>query len=221
MKKNCNICGANSLPIYTARNYKMVPLCMDCYKSNRKPAKNKYKKLMNKLAAKGYVWVLNVGETDFPFTLFGIEIPFFQIVQYFFEFVNADDYSLQSQDDFVFDFNDYPDPIVVESCITFVNNNDGSTYSLNIRLGLIDDKSNSILFFTDKQLGLVRSNLNNYASIAIDKDGSIMKIVPDYAIKKNGEENLHSIFEDAESPRHYMEEDEVAKLVGFWPESFE
>ena len=68
MANKCRLCEQNGPPIYTTMDYKMVPMCLDCYKKNRKPAKNKYKKLMNKLSNMGYVWVLNVGDIDFPFT---------------------------------------------------------------------------------------------------------------------------------------------------------
>lgn len=214
--KECKICGKITRPVFTVRDYKLVPLCMDCYKKNQKVAKNKYKKLMNKLAKKGYVWVLNFGEYEFPFTFFGLEVPFFQIVQYFFKYIDADNYSLQSQDDFVFDFNDYPDPIVTETCITFVNDNDGSTYSLNIRMGLYNEKTDEVLFFTDKQLGLSVSPLSCYAAIAIDTDNTIMKIVPDYVPTLDDED-----IKLDDEPKQYMELDDVAALVGFQPDKFD
>ena len=74
----CKLCGKEGPPIYTSIDYKMVPLCLECYKKNRKPAKNKYKKLMNKLSNKGYVWVLNIGDDAFNHcgSLMDVVIPY-------------------------------------------------------------------------------------------------------------------------------------------------
>ena len=136
MANKCRLCEQNGPPIYTTMDYKMVPMCLDCYKKNRKPAKNKYKKLMNKLSNMGYVWVLNVGDIDFPFTFFGLEVSFYQIVQYFFKYIDSDKYSLLSQEDYAFDFDDYADPIITETSITFINDETQDTYTVNIRMGV-------------------------------------------------------------------------------------
>lgn len=118
MINKCKFCDKEGPPIYTSIGYKMTPLCLECYKKNRKHAKNKYKKLMNKLSNKGYVWVLNIGDINFPFTFFGLEVSFYQIVQYFFKFIDSDKYTFQNQEDYVFKFDDYPDPIITETyCI--------------------------------------------------------------------------------------------------------
>ena len=215
MVNKCKLCGKEGPPIYTSIDYKMVPLCLECYKKNRKPAKNKYKKLMNKLSNKGYVWVLNIGDDAFPFTFFGLEVSFYQIVQYFFKFIDADNYSLQSQEDYVFDFDDYSDPIITETCITFVNDNDGSTYSINIRMGTYNYKTKELLFFTDKQLGYLKSNLENYATLVIGNDGEITEVVPDF---ESSYIPPVEFYEDEFCGKTYMNEEELADLVGFVPD---
>ena len=215
MIKECKICGNEGPFIYTSIDYKMVPLCKDCYQKHRKqlPAKNKYKKLMNKLSNKGYMWILNVGENGFPFTFFGLEISFYQIVQYFFRFINSDKYSLQSQEDFVFDFDDYSDPIITETCITFINDDDNSTYSINIRMGLFDYDNKELLFFTDKQLGLSKSNLENYASLIIEDNGEITEVVPDFESSYIPYDAYDDYSED-EFKKTYFDSNDLKQLIG-------
>lgn len=215
MINKCKKCSGRGPFIYTSIDYKMVPLCQKCYKKYKKqlPAKNKYKKLMNKLSNKGYVWILNVGTRELPFTLFGLEISFYQIVQYFFKFIDSEKYSLQSQEDYVFDFDDYSDPIVTETCITFINDFSGATYTINIRMGLFDFESKDVLFFTDKQLGLDKSDLDNYSSLIVEDNGEITEVVPDFdsdffVSEDNYEDDLD------EFKKTYFDQDDLKALIG-------
>ena len=34
MVNKCKLCGKEGPPIYTSIDYKMVPLCLECYKKN-------------------------------------------------------------------------------------------------------------------------------------------------------------------------------------------
>lgn len=215
MANKCRLCEQNGPPIYTTMDYKMVPMCLDCYKKNRKPAKNKYKKLMNKLSNMGYVWVLNVGDIDFPFTFFGLEVSFYQIVQYFFKYIDSDKYSLLSQEDYAFDFDDYADPIITETSITFINDETQDTYTVNIRMGVYNYKEKELLFFTDKQLGYKKSNLENYASFVIGIDGELTEVVPDFESSfvppvEYYDEEIYS--------KPYFDEEDLHDLVGFKPD---
>ena len=215
MANKCRLCEQNGPPIYTTMDYKMVPMCLDCYKKNRKPAKNKYKKLMNKLSNMGYVWVLNVGDIDFPFTFFGLEVSFYQIVQYFFKYIDSDKYSLQSQEDYAFDFDDYADPIITETSITFINDETSETYTINIRMGVYNYNEKELLFFTDKQLGYKKSNLENYASFVVGNDGELTEIVPDFESSfvppvEYYDEEIYS--------KPYFDEEDLHDLVGFKPD---
>lgn len=215
MANKCRLCEQNGPPIYTTMDYKMVPMCLDCYKKNRKPAKNKYKKLMNKLSNMGYVWVLNVGDIDFPFTFFGLEVSFYQIVQYFFKYIDSDKYSLLSQEDYAFDFDDYTDPIITETSITFINDETQDTYTVNIRMGVYNYKEKELLFFTDKQLGYKKSNLENYASFVIGIDGELTEVVPDFESSfvppvEYYDEEIYS--------KPYFDEEDLHDLVGFKPD---
>ena len=215
MANKCRLCEQNGPPIYTTMDYKMVPMCLDCYKKNRKPAKNKYKKLMNKLSNMGYVWVLNVGDIDFPFTFFGLEVSFYQIVQYFFKYIDSDKYSLLSQEDYAFDFDDYADPIITETSITFINDETQDTYTVNIRMGGYNYKEKELLFFTDKQLGYKKSNLENYASFVIGIDGELTEVVPDFESSfvppvEYYDEEIYS--------KPYFDEEDLHDLVGFKPD---
>ena len=215
MANKCRLCEQNGPPIYTTMDYKMVPMCLDCYKKNRKPAKNKYKKLMNKLSNMGYVWVLNVGDIDFPFTFFGLEVSFYQIVQYFFKYIDSDKYSLLSQEDYAFDFDDYTDPIITETSITFINDETQDTYTVNIRMGVYNYKEKELLFFTDKQLGYNKSNLENYESFVIGIDGQLTEVVPDFESSfvppvEYYDEEIYS--------KPYFDEEDLHDLVGFKPD---
>lgn len=215
MANKCRLCEQNGPLIYTTMDYKMVPMCLDCYKKNRKPAKNKYKKLMNKLSNMGYVWVLNVGDIDFPFTFFGLEVSFYQIVQYFFKYIDSDKYSLLSQEDYAFDFDDYTDPIITETSITFINDETQDTYTVNIRMGVYNYKEKELLFFTDKQLGYKKSNLENYASFVIGIDGELTEVVPDFESSfvppvEYYDEEIYS--------KPYFDEEDLHDLVGFKPD---
>ena len=215
MANKCRLCEQNGPPIYTTMDYKMVPMCLDCYKKNRKPAKNKYKKLMNKLSNMGYVWVLNVGDIDFPFTFFGLEVSFYQIVQYFFKYIDSYKYSLLSQEDYAFDFDDYADPIITETSITFINDETQDTYTVNIRMGVYNYKEKELLFFTDKQLGYKKSNLENYASFVIGIDGELTEVVPDFESSfvppvEYYDEEIYS--------KPYFDEEDLHDLVGFKPD---
>lgn len=215
MANKCRLCEQNGPPIYTTMDYKMVPMCLDCYKKNRKPAKNKYKKLMNKLSNMGYVWVLNVGDIDFPFTFFGLEVSFYQIVQHFFKYIDSDKYSLLSQEDYAFDFDDYADPIITETSITFINDETQDTYTVNIRMGVYNYKEKELLFFTDKQLGYKKSNLENYASFVIGTDGELTEVVPDFESSfvppvEYYDEEIYS--------KPYFDEEDLHDLVGFKPD---
>lgn len=214
MINKCKFCDKEEHPIYTSIGYKMTPLCLECYKKNRKHAKNKYKKLMNKLSNKGYVWVLNIGDIDFPFTFFGLEVSFYQIVQYFFKFIDSDKYTFQNQEDYVFKFDDYPDPIITETYIVFINDEDGSTYSVNIRMGTYDYENEKLLFFTDKQLGLDESDLENYSSLLVDDNGELTEMVPNF--KESFIPRIE--FLDDYTEKSYFDDKDIESLVGFLPD---
>lgn len=212
----CKICNKRDAIVYTNINYKMTPICLDCYMKSRMAAKNKYKKLMNKLSSKGYVWVLNIGEDEtFPYTFFGLGISFFQIVQYFFRYIDYDNFYLQNQDDCVFLFEDYPDPIVTETCITFIDNT-GRSYSVGIKMGKYDEVKKELLFFTDKQIGLKKSDLSNYASYVID-DCGLTRVVPDNDCNNYWDENdLYSI-DDSLAEKDYLDQNDLENLIGYVP----
>lgn len=225
MSQKCKLCKGKGPCIYTNIDYKMTPMCLSCYKKHtrKNEPKNDYKKLMNKLASKGYVWVLNIGDDrEFPFTFFGLEISFFQIVQYFFKYVDSDKLVMQGQDDCVFTFKDYPDPIITETSITFINEEDGTTYAINIRMGKYNYKQKQLLFFTDKQIGMTASDLSEYLSFLIE-DGSLSEIVPDFNFDdENEEEFIEKEPEDFDyeysKPKAYFDEKDLADLIGYTPQ---
>ena len=78
---------------------------------------------------------------------------------------------------------------------------------------LVSDNE-KLLFFTDKQLGLTESDLENYSSLLVDKDGELTEMMPNF--KESFVPRIE--FLDDYSEKSYFDDKDIESLVGFIPD---
>lgn len=204
--KKCYICGKQRFA-YRYYKSKLVPICDDCYEKYIS-RQDKFELLIARLTNKGYVWILGLGKINFPYTLFGLDVTLDDIVTFIKDHLGIG-YELEDKESCCFLFDDYDEPVVVENILTFRNDNDYIDF--NVRLGLYNFDNNEILFFTDKQMGLKKSHLDQYSSVAYDADGI-------YRLEADTYNSIRD--DDYEDPfnKEYLDENDITSMIGFFPE---
>jgi hypothetical protein len=204
--KRCKICGKDKFAYHYFEG-KLVPICDNCY--NEHIAKHdRYELLMARLTEKRYMWILGMGKVSFPYTLFGLDVKLEDIIVFIVNHL-GDNFTFDNQDQTTFKFDDYENPIIIERCLTFKNEETMEYIDINLRMGKYNFEDNTILFFTDKQAGLEQSNLNDYSSVIYNKDG--IQRLEAYNFDNY---NSYEIPEDDISKKEYLDDDDLRELVG-------
>lgn len=201
---------------FAYRNYegKVVPICNECYEKYI-DKKDRYEALMKKLTKKNYIQILGLGKETFPYTLFGLDVNLKDIIEFIRKKI-GNDYILIETMDSKFKFNDFEDDIIVERNMTFQNKENEKQITINLRIGKYNFDNDEILFFTDKQLGLTKSDLSEYSSIYYDENGI-------HELQADNESNYNkkkSLYPDNLDDKAYFEEKDLKNLLGYIPKNY-
>lgn len=204
--KKCKLCGKDRFA-YRYFKKELVPICDNCYEEHI-AKQDRYELLISRLTLKGYVWIVGLGKANFPYTLFGLDVKLEDIITFIIQKI-GNDFEFDNQDSSSFKFDDYEHPIIVERNLTFKNIKTGEYVDINIRMGIYNFDENSILFFTDKQIGLKKSDLDSYSSVVYNADGIYRLEAYDY--------DNYNRYEDENdiSNKDYLDDDDLKNLLRY------
>lgn len=204
--KQCKICKKDRFAYHYFEG-NLVPICDDCYK--KYIAKyDRYQLLMARLTEKRYMWILGMGKIKFPYTLFGLDVKLEDIIAFIIQRI-GEDFVFCDQDSTTFKFKDYESPIIIERYLTFKNVKTNEYVDINLRMGKYNFDNDTILFFTDKQIGLKQSDLDSYSSVIYDKDGICRLEAYNF-----DNYNKFEMDEDDVSKKGYLDDDDLKGLIG-------
>lgn len=190
---------------------RLVPICNDCYHEYM-DKKERYDKLIKKLTSKRYVQILGLGKEKIPYTLFGLDVKINDILEFIKKKI-GNEYKLAECLDSKYKFNDFEDDIIVEKNMTFEHIRTGEQITINLRVGKYNFDNDEILFFTDKQLGLTKSDLHDYSSIYYDNNGI-------HEMQADNESNYNkkrSIYDSDLDYKNHFEDKDLKDLLGYIP----